>query len=170
MKTEKCLIELNNKVTQDVIDIVNNNVLYGKINDSIGYSFDIASKNNNVNDNKEKEERNKKQTKLVSLTNNERDALYFLSDKNITSMIMTGAESVRGLLFPLLQTVFEGDKVTSKEKNDLVNRLKKDIKQCDIYLKQEFQEEYIERAKEGIECFKKEINNLTMTLMKVKIV
>lgn len=101
---------------------------------------------------------NKVTEQKYALTQNQKDALFYLTDKNITSMIMGGKDTVSRLLFPLVNVVLEGEIATSKEKEDLKKRLKKDYEQAQVLLKNEFQKQYIDLGQEGIEYFKKFAN------------
>lgn len=115
-------------------------------------SLDLVSKSSSV-DNKTKPVKN-------SLAANSKDATYYLTDRNIQSMIMTGKESVEKLLFPIIKTALNGNTLSKKEKDNLIVQLKNDLAKCKVLIKNEFQKEYIDRANQGIEYFTKNINNI----------
>ena len=88
-----------------------------------------------------------------------KDVMTLLTDRNITSLILTGKESVDKLLFPMLNKAFNSDNVNKKEKDDLAKRLSNNFNKSKILLKQEINQDYIKRGEEGIDYFSKNLSS-----------
>lgn len=94
------------------------------------------------------------------LTNSGKQAEHCLKSNLVQSYIMSGEEGVRKLFYPFLDTYLKDVEINTKDKMNMIEQIKNDIKTCERLIKNEFQDDYIKCGNEGIEFTKKTINDV----------